>query len=86
MSNPQATPMNSTEARLINCFQLVFPALSGNDIVKATPASVSAWDSVATVTLISVVEEEFGTQIDFDNVEDILSFEGFLKHLHVPGL
>ena len=73
--------MNSTEARLINCFQLVFPNLNENDIVRATPASVSTWDSVATVTLISVVEEEFGIQMDLDRVEEMVSFEGFLKNL-----
>lgn len=73
--------MNRTEERLTHCFQLVFPNLQKNDVARATPASIGAWDSVATVTLIGVVEEEFGTRIDFDNVEEILSFEGFLKRL-----
>ena len=78
--------MNSTETRLMHCFQLVFPNLPENQIVTSTPASISAWDSVATVTLISVVEEEFGIRLDLENVEELISFEGFLKHLQMPAV
>lgn len=78
--------MDSTEARLVRCFQVVFPDLQEKDIVTAATASVSAWDSVATVTLISVVEEEFGIRLDLENVEELISFEGFLKHLQMPAV
>ncbi len=78
--------MDSREARLIRCFQIVFPDLQEKEIIMASASSVKAWDSLATVTLIGVIEEEFGIQLDLDNVEEMVSFEGFLKHLHIPAL
>ena len=77
--------MDNVKARLIRCFQVVFPDLPEKDIPQATSVSVKAWDSVATVTLISMVEEEFGLQIDLDDVEQMGSFEGFLKYLQAVG-
>jgi acyl carrier protein len=41
---------------------------------------------LATVTLIGVVEEEFGIRIDLEDVEELVSFEGVLKHLQTPAL
>lgn len=78
--------MDSREARLIRCFQIVFPHLQDKEIITASASSVKAWDSLATVTLIGVIEEEFGIQLDLDNVEEMVSFEGFLKHLQIPAL
>lgn len=65
--------------RLIHCFQAVFPDLSETDIPRATTARVGAWDSVATVTLTAVVEEEFGVQVPGDEIETLTSFDAFLQ-------
>lgn len=65
------------EQRLMDCFEAVFPALSREQILSATPESVAQWDSIATVTLASVIEEEFGTAVEFDmelSFAEILSF------------
>lgn len=43
--------------------------------------SVAGWDSIATVTLINVVEEEFGIQIDADSIDDFASFSRFARYL-----
>ena len=55
------TCMPEIRERLIHCFQAVFPDLSESEAAHATAQGVAGWDSVATVTLTAVVEEEFGT-------------------------
>ena len=67
--------MPSTDERLINCFSSVFPQLSPSEIPLASNTSVANWDSLATVTLISVIEEEFGVSFTIDDYDYVVSFE-----------
>jgi acyl carrier protein len=53
---------------------MVFPDLPEAEIPAATQASVAAWDSVAAITLVNVIEDEFGIQVDFDLLADLDSF------------
>jgi len=69
------------DARLIRCFTVIFPELDAKEALRATMESTSGWDSVATVTLVNVVEEEFGIQIDLDDIEHMVSFEQFRDYL-----
>jgi acyl carrier protein len=71
--------MSDNRDRLIRCFQAVFPDLSETEAARATAHDVGAWDSVATVTLAAVVEEEFGTQLQPDDIENLTSFDAFLR-------
>lgn len=75
--------MDEHRARLTKCFAAVFPDLPASDIPAATPASVRTWDSIAHVTLIAVVEEEFGIAVDAADLEHLTSFESFLDYLAV---
>ena len=73
--------MNDTQARLAKCFAAVFPELSDPEIQMASPASVGSWDSLASVTLISVLEEEFNVEIAPEDVEQLVSFQLVLDYL-----
>jgi acyl carrier protein len=66
--------MSDIQERLINCFSVVFPDLSADEIPRASSDSVAAWDSLATVTLVSVIEEEFGVSIAAEEYEQVASF------------
>jgi acyl carrier protein len=61
--------------RLQKCFAAVFPNLSDDEILRASSASIAAWDSLATVTLVSVIEEEFGITIAPEEYEEMISFD-----------
>jgi acyl carrier protein len=63
--------------RLILCFKKVFPNLSRADILSASQDSISSWDSIAHVTLISLIGEEFGVDLDFEDFDEATSFEAF---------
>lgn len=73
--------MPDTQIRLIRCFRAVFPELTENEVVHANMGSTANWDSMATVTLIAVVEEEFGMRFEVDELENMNSFQRFLVRL-----
>jgi len=73
--------MNHTEQRLINIFETVFPDLPLENIRTATQNSVANWDSVAAITLMNLIEEEFEIQLDFNDVADLTSFAKVLEYL-----
>jgi acyl carrier protein len=73
--------MDEKQMRLAGCFLAVFPELSSDRIMEASSISVQNWDSVAGVTLLTVVEEEFGIIIEDDDFARFNSFKGFLNYL-----
>ena len=70
--------MTDVRARLTRCFTAVFPDLADHEVPAAALATVPGWDSIAHVTLLTVVEEEFGTTVDPDEIEHLTSFEALL--------
>lgn len=73
--------MDPITARLTVCFQKVFPDLPEAEIPSASQASVPAWDSVASIALLNVIEEVFEIQADFDRLGDLNSFHSFHEYL-----
>jgi len=73
--------MDEIAARLVTSFRTVFPALSDSDVQRASQASVAAWDSVAAITLVNVIEEEFGIEVDLDHLAELDSFSRILDYL-----
>jgi len=69
------------EQRLIGCFQTVFPDLPEAAIPSATQATVPAWDSIAAITLVNVIEDEFQFQMDFDLLGELDSFQRILTYI-----
>lgn len=67
--------------KLANCFRAVFPTMPEASIPGASVATVAAWDSVAAITLLHVVEEEFHTEIDLDRLAELNSFESLVEYL-----
>lgn len=73
-------PSRATEDRLADCFAAVFPHLSHSQIRNATAQSIG-WDSVAFVTLIAAIEEEFQITIPSDAYSKLDSFVAFVQQL-----
>ena len=67
--------MTALETRLTRCFALVFPDLTEAEIPRASMSSVGSWDSLASINLVTVIEEEFGIQIEAEQLGDMASFE-----------
>jgi acyl carrier protein len=73
--------MDNLEQRLENVFAIVFPDLPPGQITTASQDSVEAWDSVAAITFVNLIEEEFGIEMDFEDVADLTSFAKILEYL-----
>ena len=69
--------MPEIEERLEKCFALVFPKLRSAQIRSASTEDVEDWDSLASIRLAAVVEEEFGIKIPADDLPDLMSFGDF---------
>ncbi|TXT39538.1 MAG: acyl carrier protein [Planctomycetota bacterium] len=72
-------------SQLEDCFAVVFPDVPRNELLTAAIGSVAKWDSLATLTLVSVIEETFQISVPLDDLEQFLSFELILKYLTRPA-
>ncbi len=73
--------MDETRQKLMNCFQVVFPDLPQESLASASTATVASWDSVAAITLMNVMEDEFGLEMDLDDLAELDSFEKIYSYL-----
>jgi acyl carrier protein len=74
--------MHDVKQRLANCFSAVFPELLPEEIAKTPACCVVSLDSLSAVTLLAVVEEEFGIDLKVDDMESFASFEGILERVN----
>jgi acyl carrier protein len=73
--------MDEVRARLLKCFRIVFPQLSDGEAATVSQHAFPAWDSVAAITLVNVVEEEFEIEMDLDAIGDLDSFDKVLGYV-----
>jgi acyl carrier protein len=74
--------MHNSEQKLATIFETVFPDVPPEKITAASQDSIQNWDSVAAITLMNLVEEEFGIQMDFGDVADLTSFSKILEYVN----
>jgi acyl carrier protein len=77
--------MDQVTDRLRECFKEVFPDLSDEQIETADREEMSEWDSLATLTLLAVVEEEFGLQLDDEAIAKLTSFSAVRDLIEAGG-
>jgi len=73
--------MADLQSRLVGCLSAAFPLLSPEEIPRASSTTVEAWGSVATATLMALVEEEFGIQVAAEDLTHFVSFREILAYL-----
>ncbi len=78
--------MAQLDDRLAHCFSCVFPALTEEEIRTADVARLTEIDSLAGVTLVSLIGEEFGVDVDFENLLELGTFQGVKNYLREQGL
>jgi acyl carrier protein len=81
--------MTAIDERLLRCFASVFQEIAPGDLRNASVESIAAWDSLASVTLADLVQDEFGIEIDLLDVAELDSFHALrtyvLTHLSEYG-
>jgi acyl carrier protein len=73
--------MVEIDDRLMRCFASVFPGLSPDQIRDASVESLPAWDSLAAVTLVAVLEQEFDIQIDLMELPELTSYDAAWSYM-----
>jgi len=73
--------MDDLDNRLLHCFSSVFPELNEDQIRNASIDSVHGWHSLASVTLIAVLQEEFGLKVNLADLPDLTSFSAVQKYV-----
>ena len=66
--------MSDIQERVTRCFSSVFPDLAEEEIPRTSTASLAVWDSVAHITLLSSIAEEFGQPFELEDYEELVSY------------
>jgi len=71
--------MTELDDRLVRCVSSVFPHLSDEEILKSDVLQLMGVDSLAAVTLIAVINDEFGVDLDLEELQKLGSFQA-IRH------
>jgi acyl carrier protein len=66
--------MNDQRSRILQCFAAAFPDQPAKSLPTASMDTVKQWDSLAHVTLLSLISEEFTLDLAADDYEALTSF------------
>ena len=73
--------MTDLHDRLIRCFSSIFPTLSEEEIQAANVPDLIDLDSLAAVTLVAVLNDEFGVDMDLDHILKLGTFQALQGYL-----
>jgi hypothetical protein len=74
--------MSENQERLHRCFELAFPGIGSNEVLNGSVATIAAWDSIANINLLCLIEEEFQIEIPASDLETLTSFPLILRYLN----
>jgi len=78
--------MSGSEERLQAVFRAVFDLPASADVANCRQANTPAWDSMAHVSLVAAIEEEFGLTIDAGDSLTLSSYESARLYLEGQGV
>ncbi len=74
--------MPDMKERLSKCFLAVFPGLTERQLNAANPRTIATWDSVAHLSLLTLIDEEFALGLDYEEYEAFDSYSSILAFLN----
>jgi acyl carrier protein len=73
--------MSEQDDRLVRCFASVFPTLSEEEIRASNVVPLFDLDSLAGVTLLTLIDQEFGVNAELSELLELGSFEAISQFL-----
>ena len=67
--------------RTIDCFGALFPNYTRAQLLTASRESIPEWDSLAGVTLLTLLQQEFQLEIDLAELEHFNSVKAVLDYV-----
>jgi len=77
--------VNDDDDRLMRCFVSAFPSATRDEIRTVKFDAMPGWDSLRGVTLLAVLDEEFGLQIDLPELLELENFDSVKRYLMQRG-
>jgi acyl carrier protein len=74
------------DERLKRCFTSTFPAASASEIGTERIDDMPGWDSLRGVTLLAVLDEEFGLELDLEELLALGTFDAVREYLEQHGV
>ncbi len=78
--------MNDDDDRLMRCFASIFPSATRDEIRTAKFDAMAGWDSLRGVTLLAVLDEEFGVLIELPELLELENFDSLKRYLLQRGM
>lgn len=72
------TPPDRIQRRLTRVFKIMFPNKPTDDIPNATMDNTEGWDSLGTLSLFTLIEEEFNIQLGLDLIPTTKSYQSLI--------
>ena len=76
---------NEISIKLKSIFQSVFNLESNEEVEKISRDNHNEWDSLAQLSIIAAVEDEFSTNIQVEEFERFISYEEIYTILKEKG-
>jgi len=73
--------MSEHDDRLVRCFASVFPMMSEEEIRASNVATLFDLDSLAGVTLVALIDQEFGINVEISDLLKLGPFEAISQFL-----
>jgi acyl carrier protein len=73
--------MSTVRERVDRCFLNVFPKARPDELITASTTALEGWDSIAHVTLLSSLSEEFGVDFEVEDYEELTSYPRIVEYL-----
>lgn len=77
--------MDELDNHLVRCISSIFPNLTEEDIRTSDASQLMAVDSLSAVTLVALIDEEFGVSLDLEGLLNLGSFHALREHLREHG-
>jgi acyl carrier protein len=81
----QGQPVTELQDRLVRCFSSVFPTLSEAEIRASNVVPLFDLDSLAGVTLVTLIDQVFGVNVELPDLLELGSFGAILQFLQKPN-
>lgn len=73
--------MRDMDDCLLRCFSAIFPTLTSDEIRAANIQQLVDTDSLAGVTLLAMIDQEFGVDLSMANLLTLQTFQAVQRHL-----
>lgn len=73
--------MDETEQLVSDCFTATFPQLSPETVCLADVDNVESWDSTQMLTLVAMLQEQFGFSIAEKDIFDLTSYKAVVDYV-----